>query len=179
MLNQRLLQVILRFAITTTCVSPLLGQSSNAPTPCVDVGLVAAVHGRSLTIKNDESTKVYQVDDKTEITRGGPVHLSSLRMGDSVMLWCGGDGSIATDILVNFTHWEGTITAIYPNRFVMHGEGRVGETPGHVTVRLDGNTNFYRCTLKDLKVGRGAEVTGSVIAAKQVQATSVHIWRTD
>jgi hypothetical protein len=116
------------------------------------------------------------VDDKTEITRGGTVSLSKVRVGDNVMLWCAGDGSIATDILVNFTHWAGTITAIYANRFVMYGRGRVGEAPGRVTILLDGNTNFDQCTLKDLKAGRDVEVSGSIMAPKRVQATAVHIW---
>jgi len=116
------------------------------------------------------------VNDKTEITRGGTVSLSKLRVGDDVMLWCAGNGSLATDILVNFTHWEGTVTAIYPHRFIMVGKGRVGEAPGHVTVLLDGNSNFYRSTSKDLKVGRDAEVTGSILAPNQVLATSVQIW---
>jgi hypothetical protein len=168
--------VALCLAVLTGCVTSVSGQSSGAPTPCVDVGLVAAVHGAALAIKNDDGTKVYQVDDKTEITRGGTVSLSQVRVGDAVMLWCAGDGSIATDILVNFTHWEGKVTAIYANRFVMYGRGRVGEAPGRVTVLLDGNTNFYRCTLKDLRLGRDVEVSGSIMAPKRVQATAVHVF---
>jgi hypothetical protein len=169
-------QVTLFLTVMTGSVPSLLSQSSAAPAPCVDVGLVAAVHGNSLTVKNDDGAKVYQVNDKTEITRGGTVSLSKLRVGDDVMLWCAGNGSLATDILVNFTHWEGTVTAIYPHRFIMVGKGRVGEAPGHVTVLLDGNSNFYRSTSKDLKVGRDAEVTGSILAPNQVLATSVQIW---
>ncbi len=176
MCYRRFFRVRLCLAFVAGCVPSLLGQSAGTPAPCVDVGLVAAVHGNSLTVKNDDGIKVYRVDDKTEITRGGAVGLNQVRVGDDVMLWCAGDGSIATDILVNFTHWEGTITAIYARRFVMYGKGRVGEAPGHVSVLLDGNTNFYRSTLKDLKVGRDAEVTGSIMAPKQVLATSVHIW---
>jgi hypothetical protein len=102
--------------------------------------------------------------------------MSKLRVGDSVMLWCAGDGSTATDILVNFTHWAGTVTAIDAHGFVMYGKGRVGEAPGHVTVLLNGGTNFDQCTLKDLKVGRDVEVSGSIMAPKRVQATAVHIW---
>ena len=173
---RRLVQVALWLAFITGPGLTLLGQTSDAPSPCVDVGLVAAIHGDSLTVKNDDGTKVYRVDDKTEITRGVTVSLSKVRVGDSVMLWCAGDGSIATDILVNFTHWGGTVTAIYAHRFVMYGKGRVGEAPGHVTVLLDGKTNFDQCTIKDLRVGRGVEVSGSVMAAKRVQATMVHIY---
>jgi hypothetical protein len=172
---RRSVQVALCLAAITGCASSLLGQSSHTPNPCVGIGLVAAVHGKSLAIRNDEGTRVYQVDDKTEITRGGTVSLSKVRVGDSVMLWCTRDESLATDILVNFTHWEGTITAIYPNRFVMYGRGRVGEAPGHVTVLLDRNTNFVLSTLKDLKVGRDVEVSGSITAQKRVLATQVRI----
>jgi hypothetical protein len=179
MYDRRFVQIALCLAVLTGCVSSLSGQNSGAPKPCVNVGLVAAVHGESLTIKNDDGTKIYQVNDKTEITRGGTVGLSKVRVGDYVMLWCTGDGSIATDILVNFTHWGGTITAIYANRFVMYGRGRVGEAPGHVTVLLDGNTNFVLSTLKDLKVGRDAEVSGSIMAPKRVQATAIRIYAND
>jgi hypothetical protein len=172
---RRFVQIAICLALISRCAPSLLGQSSGTPNPCVGIGLVTAVHGQSLTIKNDEGTKIYQVNDKTEITRGGTVSLSKVRVGDNVMLWCTEDGSIATDILVNFTHWEGTITAIYANRFVIYGRGRVGEAPGHVTVLLDGNTNFVLSTLKDLKVGRNAEVSGSIMAQKRVLATQVRI----
>lgn len=139
-------------------------------------GYVAAVRGISLTIKNDDGTKVYQVNQQTEIIRDSKVSLSRVRVGDDVMLWCAGDGSIATDILVNVTHWGGTIIAIYPHRFVMLGKGRMGEAPGHVTVLLDGDNNYDESTLKDLKVGRYVEVSGSILAPKRVQATAVRIW---
>jgi len=122
------------------------------------------------------TAKVYQVNQQTEITRGITVSLSKVRVGDDVMLWCAGDGSLATDILVNFTHWGGTIIAIYPHRFVMFGKGRVGEAPGHVTVLLDGDTNYDESTLKDLRVGRYVEVSGSILAPKRVQAAAVRIW---
>jgi hypothetical protein len=173
---QRFIQVTLVLALVTGSVPSLFGQSSGVARPCVDVGLVAAVHRKSLTIKNDDGTKVYQLDDRTEITRGGNVSLSKVRVGDDVMLWCAGDGSIATNILVNFTHWEGTVTEIYPHSFVMYGKGRVGEAPGHVTVLINGNTNFVQSAFKELKVGRGVEVSGSIMAPKRVQATAVRIY---
>lgn len=77
---------------------------------------------------------------------------------------------------MNFTHWGGTIIAIYPHRFVMFGKGRVGEAPGHVTVLLDGDANYDESTLKDLRVGRYVEVSGSILAPKRVQAAAVRIW---
>jgi Domain of unknown function (DUF5666) len=157
-------------------LSSPLAQSAGAPNPCYGLGIVAAVHGNALTIKNDDGTKVYQVNQQTEIIRGSKVSLNKLRVGDDVMLWCAGDGGIATSILVNFTRWGGTITAIYPHSFAMFGKGRVGEAPGHVTVLLDGDTNYVQSTLKDLKVGRDVEVSGSIIGPKRVQATAVRIW---
>lgn len=170
------MQVALWLAPITGSGLTLFGQTSGAASPCVDVGLVVAVHEDSLAVTNDDGTKVYRVDGKTEITRGGTVSLSKVRVGDSVMLWCAGDGSVATDILVNFTRWGGTVTAIYAHSFVMYGEGRVGEAPGHVTVRLNGQTNFDQSTIKDLRVGRGVEVSGSIVAAKRVHATAVRIF---
>ena len=173
MFDRRFAQFAMLVAILHGSSSSLSSQS--AAKPCYGLGIVAAIRGNLLTIKNDDATKVYRVYEQTEITRGGKVSLDKLRLGDSVMLWCAGDGSTATDILVNFTHWGGTVTAIYPHSFVMFGKGRVEEAPGHVTVTLDENTNYVDSTLKDLKIGRAVEVTGSIIAPKRVQATSVRI----
>ncbi len=58
----------------------------------------------------------------------------------------------------------------------MFGKGRVEEAPGDVTVLLDENTNYFERKLKDLKVGRNVEVSGSIMAPKRVLATVVRIW---
>ena len=51
---RRFVQITLLLAVTKGSLPSPLAQSSGTPNSCYGLGIVAAVHGNSLTIKNDD-----------------------------------------------------------------------------------------------------------------------------
>jgi Domain of unknown function (DUF5666) len=142
--------------------------------PCVDTGTIRSVDDSRVVVKNDQGSRTFGLNQKTNIKSAHP-----LRPGDSVMVWCTAASSgraIATGIVANLTRLAGTVKAVRPHSIQLAGEGGAGEVDGRLTVLLTASTIFVQGSRNDLRVGRDLEVTGYDLGHKRVQATALNIW---
>ena len=138
------------------------------------VGKLIAVHGNSITVRNDKSTKTFQVNPETTVWRGHDVGVRQLRVGDNLAIQYSISSSngeaIATGIWANIDRWAGTITKVFGDRVQIGRIDDHGDSTGNATIIFDSYTSFSEGISKsDLLVGRFLETTGLVLGKHRMK----------
>jgi hypothetical protein len=150
----------------------LLAQTSDHLVPAMS-GKLVAVSDHSISVRNDEGTRAFQVSKATKMWRGHDVEIHQLHLGDDIDLTyrvLSGNGElIATSIWANIDRWGGTISKVFGDRV------QIERTDDHkkVTIIVDRGTIFDEGTRKDLQVNCFLEVIGLDLGKDRMHATRV------
>jgi len=139
-------------------------------------GKLVAVHDHSISVRNDEVTRTFQINKETKIWRGHDTDLHQLHVGDDIAIQyrlSSNGEAFAVSIWANTDRWAGTITKVFGERVQIARMDDHGDPDGNVVIIFDGATIFTQGARKDLEIGRFLEVTGLVLRKDQMQAARV------
>src|SRR5579863_8912104 len=131
-------------------------------------GKLIAMSDRSITVRNDQGTRIFLITPGTKIWRGDYVDVHQLRPGDdlSVRFRVAGRTGEATavDIDANLDRWDGNITKVSGDRIEIEFTDKDGNPVGAKgTVTLWNRTAFLvDAARNDLQPGAFLEVIGLV-----------------
>lgn len=158
------------------CISNASGQ---AP---ATTGILSAIHGHTVSVKNDQGNIAIRVTAQTDIWRGGKVGFNRLRLGDYVLVSyriAKRGEAIATDIVANLTRNEGLIVAVHAHSVELAPETLEGDNAGQVigreTVLINDRTKFIEGSPKELKLGKRVEAVGLGVGHQRMRATSLSL----
>ena len=142
-------------------------------------GKLVAVGDGSITVRNDQGTRVFRIDTGTKIWRGDSVDVHQLRPGDDLSVRFRvsertGEAT-AVDIDANIDRWDGNIEKVSGNRVEIEFTDKDGNPLGTKgTVIFWNRTKFLvHAARSDLRPGASLSVIGLVETPKTMRAWRV------
>ncbi|MGP0076384.1 MAG: DUF5666 domain-containing protein [Bryobacteraceae bacterium] len=142
-------------------------------------GKLVAVHDHSITVRNDQGTRIFLIAAGTKIWRGDYVDVHQLRLGDDLSVRFRvsdrtGEAT-AVDIDANVDRWDGNITKVSGDRVEIEfidEDGNPLGTKGTV-IFWDRTTFLVDASRSDLRPGAFLEVIGLVESPDTMRAWRV------
>lgn len=152
----------------------------------VCIGDLVDIQPSVITLKNDNGVCVVRVPPGQEIWRGKVYHdTGALRIGDSVATRSTvsfPSGELTAELVeANVTKTEGMIVSAAKDFIVVNqypgADPDSAYAKGHITVLIDGDTEFEQGSAADLKKGVDIMAVGLDLGPTQFQATRVWVYR--
>ena len=142
-------------------------------------GKLVAVHNRSITVRNDQGTRIFLITPGTKIWRGDYVDVHQLRPGDDLgvrfRISNRTGEATAVDIDANLDRWDGNITKVSGDRVEIEFRDKDGNPLGQkgAVIFWNRTTFLVDAARSDLRPGAFLSVIGLVETPHTMRAWRV------